>query len=110
MKTLTKGTSNFNRRDMINSKNGTSLQDLPDGTLIKAKKIGILEDVDEDGQAKIVAVIVAEDGEVYTSISPSIAESANETVDLIEDGEEATLELKKRTSKGGREFLSFIIK
>lgn len=102
-------TENFTKKDLLNSRNGFSLQDLENGATIRAIRCAVVLGQDEDGSDKEVAVIISDDGVIYTSISSTIIDSIIDTIGIID--EEGTQELKlfKRKSKAGREFLTLSI-
>lgn len=104
-------TSNFTKRDIINSRNSFALQDLDNGTEIVVAKAGIITRPDmETGEPKEVSVLIIEDGTVYSAISATVCDTMEDIVDLIEDEQApVTIRLNKRKSKAGREFLSLTV-
>lgn len=104
-------TSNFTKRDMINSRNSFALQDLDDGTQLQVEKAAVINRPDlETGEEKEVAILVTTDGTVYSAISATVRDVLDDTIDLIEDeGGAVTVRLNKRKSKAGREFLSLTV-
>lgn len=104
-------TSNFTKRDEINSRNSFALQDMEDGAVFQVSKAALVNRPDlETGEQKEVAVLVMDDGTVYSAISATVCDVLDDIVDLIEDeGAPVTVRLNKRKSKAGREFLSLTV-
>ena len=108
MKRIINATENFNKRDAINMRNGLPLKDEPNGKTINISKAAVVEDTDEEtGELKNVSVLINSDGKCYTTISATVADIMNDCIELLDAGESVTLELIKRTSNSGREFLTF---
>lgn len=104
-------TSNFTKRDEINARNSFALQDLENGAVLTVPKAGLITRPDmETGEPKEVAVLVTDDGTVYSAISATVCDTMDDIVDLIEDeGNAIQVRLNKRKSKAGREFLSLTV-
>lgn len=108
MKRIINATENFNKRDAINMRNGLPLKDEPNGKTINVSKAAVVEDTDEEtGELKNVSVLIDSDGKCYTAISATVADIMDDCIELLDAGESVTLELIKRTSSAGREFLTF---
>lgn len=108
MKRIVNATENFNKRDAINMRNGLPLKDEPNGKTINVSKAAVVEDTDEEtGELKNVSVLIDSDGKCYTAISATVADIMDDCIELLDAGESVTLELIKRTSSAGREFLTF---
>lgn len=108
MKRIINATENFNKKDAINMRNGLPLKDEPNGKTFNISKAAVVEDTDEEtGELKNVSVLIDSDGKCYTAISATVADIMNDCIELLDAGESATLELIKRTSNAGREFLTF---
>lgn len=108
MKKIINSTENFTKKDSINMRNGLPLKDEPNGKTFMISKAAVVEDTDEEtGELKDVSVLIDSDGKCYTSISPTIADIMDDCIDLLDAGESVTLELIKRKSEAGREFLTF---
>lgn len=108
MKRIIDATENFNKKDAINMRNGLPLKDEPNGKTFNISKAAVVEDTDEEtGELKNVSVLIDSDGKCYTTISATIADIMNDCIELLDAGESVTLELIKRTSNAGREFLTF---
>ena len=108
MKRIINATENFNKKDAINMRNGLPLKDEPNGKTFNISKAAVVEDTDEEtGELKNVSVLIDSDGKCYTAISATVADIMNDCIDLLDAGESVTLELFKRMSSAGREFLTF---
>lgn len=108
MKRIINATENFNKKDAINMRNGFPLKDEPNGKTFNISKAAVVEDTDEEtGELKNVSVLIDSDGKCYTGISATVADIMNDCIELVDAGESVTLELIKRESSAGREFLTF---
>lgn len=108
MKKLLTATKNFDKKDLINSRNGLSLQDEENGFVIEVTKAATMEDTDEEtGEIKKISVLIDPEGKTYTSISATVDDIMDDVIELLDEGEPISLRLLKRKSNGGREFLSF---
>lgn len=108
MKRIINATENFNKKDAINMRNGLPLKDEPSGKTFNISKAAVVEDIDgETGELKNVSVLIDSDGKCYTAISLTVADIMNDCIELLDAGESVTLELIKRKSSAGREFLTF---
>lgn len=108
MKRIINATENFNKKDAINMRNGFPLKDEPNGKTFNISKAAVVEDTDEEtGELKNVSVLIDSDGKCYTAISATVADIMNDCIELLDAGESLTLELIKRESSAGREFLTF---
>lgn len=108
MKRIINATENFNKKDAINMRNGLPLKDEPNGKTFNISKAAVVEDTDEEtGEIKNVSVLIDSDGKCYTAISATVADIMNDCIELLDAGESVTLELIKRKSSAGREFLTF---
>lgn len=108
MKRITNATENFNKKDAINMRNGLPLKDEPNGKTFNISKAAVVEDTDEEtGELKNVSVLIDSEGKYYTAISATVADIMNDCIELLDAGESVTLELIKRKSSAGREFLTF---
>lgn len=108
MKRIINATENFNKKDAINMRNGLPLKDEPNGKTFNISKAAVVEDSDEEtGELKNVSVLIDSDGKCYTTISATVADIMDDCIQLLDAGESVTLELIKRESNAGREFLTF---
>lgn len=108
MKKIINATENFSKKDAINMRNGLPLKDEPNGKTFNVSKAAVLEDTDEEtGDLKNVSVLIDSDGKCYTTISTTVADIMDDCIDLLDAGESVSLELIKRKSNAGREFLTF---
>lgn len=103
-------TSNFTKRDEINARNSFALQDLENGTVLNVPKAGLIQRPDlETGEPKDIAILVCDDGTVYSAISATVCDTMDDIVELIESEGAVEVRLNKRKSKAGREFLSLTV-
>lgn len=110
MRNIILNTKNFTKRDSMNSRNGLPLQDLEDKEKIKVTTAAILEDTDEEtGERKEIGVLVTPEKQYYTTISSTVIDTMNDLIDIIDEEDEVEIRLGKRTSKGGRVFLTITI-
>ena len=108
MKKIINATENFSKKDAINMRNGLPLKDEPNGKTFNVSKAAVVEDTDEEtGDLKNVSVLIDSDGKCYTAISTTVAAIMDDCIDLLDAGESVSLELIKRKSSAGREFLTF---
>ena len=108
MKRIINATENFNKKDAINMRNGLPLKDEPSGKTFNIIKAAVAEDTDEEtGELKNVSVLIDSDGKCYTAISATVADIMNDCIELLDAGDSVTLELIKRKSSAGREFVTF---
>lgn len=108
MKKIINATENFSKKDAINMRNGLPLKDEPNGKKFNVSKAAVVEDTDEEtGDLKNVSVLIDSDGKCYTAISTTVADIMDDCIDLLDAGESVSLELIKRKSSAGREFLTF---
>ena len=108
MKKIINATENFSKKDAINMRNGLPLKDEPNGKTFNVSKAAVVEDTDEEtGDLKNVSVLIDSDGKCYTTISTTVADIMDDCIDLLDAGESISLELIKRKSSAGREFLTF---
>ena len=108
MKRIINATENFNKKDAINMRNGLPLKDEPSGKTFNISKAAVVEDTDEEtGELKNVSVLIDSDGKCYTAISATVADIMSDCIELLDAGESVTLQLIKRKSNAGREFLTF---
>ena len=96
----------FSKKDFINSRNGSALQDLESGK-ITISACAIIEDVDDEERKEIGTLIT--DAGVFTTISDNIIDSIRDLIDIEDELDQKTVEIKKRKSKQGRDFLSMTI-
>lgn len=110
MRNIMLNTRNFTKRDSLNSRNGLPLQDLENLEKIKITTAAILEDTDEETkETKEIGVLVTPEKQYYTTISATVIDTMNDLIDIIDEEGEVEIRLGKRTSKGGRTFLTITI-
>jgi len=88
--------------ELFNAKN--SGKKLEKGMQIEVKSVGTFEDTDKDGNAVTASALVATDGNVYTAISATIAESLNLLDEILSEEGTVTVEVQESTSSAGRTF------
>lgn len=107
-RTIIKGTENFNKIDMLNSRNGDALKDY-NGKRVSVSKLGIL-DVDEDGEDKTVGVIIDDTGKAITCVSSMAIDVITDSISLIdEEGMKLDYLVNVKKSKNDREFISLTV-
>lgn len=115
-RTILSQTHNFSKRDMVNARNGFSLQSLDDGTKLAIHSCAVIHDDKSnptyEGEHD-VAILITDDGTAYTAISATVVESTHDIIDImneLEDSDEMLyIRVCKRTSKGGKEFLTLTL-
>lgn len=90
------------KKELFNAKN--SGKKLEKGMQIEVKSVGTFEDTDKDGNPVKASALVATDGNVYTAISATIADSLDLLDDIISDEGAVTVEVQENTSSAGRTF------
>lgn len=101
-----KQSANFTKKMAVNISSATSMQDMAGETVHGLTACAILTDVDrETGEEKQVGVVVTHDG-TYSTISASVIDQLYDVIDLLDEGEDMDMEIIRRTSKGGRDFLN----
>ena len=90
------------QKELFNSKN--SGKKLEKGMQIEVKSVGTFEDTDKDGNPVKASALVATDGNVYTAISATIADSLDLLDDIISEEGAVTVEVQENTSSAGRTF------
>lgn len=90
------------KRDLYNAKNAG--QKIEEGMTIDVVAVGTFADKDKDGHDVTVVALSSKSGEIYTTISGTIANSIDLLEDIINDEKEVTVKVIKNKSNGGREF------
>lgn len=90
------------KKELFNAKN--SGKKLEADMTIRVVSVGQFEDTDKDGNPVTATALVAEDGNVYTCISSTVASSIELLSEIID--EEGTVDVKvvEGTSNNGRKF------
>lgn len=111
MRKLIESTSNFTKKDMINCRNGFSLQDLDANEVITVNKAAIVIGDDKDSQdgERQVAVLMDAEGTCYTSISENVLDSMSDIIEVMDEEKECRIKVFKRKSKQGRDFISLAV-
>lgn len=103
-------TANFTKKDNVNARNGFSLQDVAQDEILKINKAAIVMGSDKDsGNNRQVAVLMSDDGVVYTSISENVLDAMDDICELIDETGSVDIRVFKRKSKQGRDFISLSI-
>lgn len=106
MRNSISNTSNFTRRDAVNSRNGIALQDVENGYTFNVISAAQIETVDEEtGERKEVSVLKSDDNQYYTSISATVYDVMDDLIDIIDDEGSCKVRVDKRKSKQGRDFI-----
>lgn len=90
--------------DLFNAKNCSKA--VEDGLKIEVIDVGSFEDVDKDGHPVTVSVLKDKSGEIYCSISATVAKSLDLLAQVIKeyDGKAVPIEVIKSVSSNNREF------
>ena len=94
---------NFDAKDVFNTSNAKSLNDLEDGTEVNVYGIYITEKPDKDGVVKPVCYFKSDDC-IYGTISNSVISSAVAIPELLVDGEPLAIRVVKRKSANNRKY------
>lgn len=90
------------KKELFNAKN--SGKKLEAGMKVEVKAVGTFADHDKDGNDVTASALVATDGNVYTAISSTIADSLDLLDEIIQEEGAVTVEVVVSTSNSGREF------
>lgn len=90
--------------ELFNARNASNA--ISPGLEIKVVSVGSYEDTDKDGNPVIVSVLKAQDNELYTCISATVAESLEMLQDCISDSETGVVIVRviESVSNNGRKF------
>lgn len=92
----------LSKKALFNAKNAG--QKVEDGMIIEVANVGTFADNDKDGHDVTVSVLEDKAGEVFTSISATIAQSIDMLDDILKDEGTVKVKVVKNTSNNGREF------
>lgn len=108
MRKIIEQSKSFTKKDFINSRNGIALQEVA-GEKLRIRSCAILlDDSDEEGEREIGTIIT--DSGVFTTISDNIMDSIRDIIMIEAEGEtDITVNIQKRKSKAGRDFLTMTI-
>lgn len=97
---------NFSAKDNFNSIAGEAMQS-HQGESYTIVGAAIDERPDENGEARKVGLLVAEDGTVFTGISETAIRGIDMLIDSFEenDGEPVNIMFEGRSAKSGRTFI-----
>ncbi|MBO7734055.1 MAG: hypothetical protein J6S67_15940 [Methanobrevibacter sp.] len=90
------------KREMFNAKNCGNKMEA--GMEIEVKAVGTFADHDKDGNDVTASALVATDGNVYTAISATIADSLELLDEIIAEEGAVTVKVIEGTSGAGRKF------
>lgn len=109
-KKLISGTKNITKKDVVNASTGIALKDC-NGETITIVACAILEDVDkETGEIKTVTLFKGDDGTAYSAISSSVADAADDIIDIINEDGKVDCKVSIRKSKGqNRDFIALTL-
>lgn len=97
----------LSKKELFNARSAS--EKLEAGLEIPVVNVGTYPDTDKDGNDVTVSVLVSEDGTVYAGISATVAESIPMLDELIEEaktnGESVIVEVMKKKSNNGRDFM-----
>ena len=110
---LISATKNWTKRNTANANSGLALQDIvPDNghAPLTITKCALVERNDfETGELKEVGILMDEDNQYYSTISPYAIEQLAIMAEIIDEEGKVSIEVCKRKSKGERHFLSITI-
>ena len=92
----------LSKKALFNAKNAG--KKVENGITIDVVNVGTFEDKDKDGHDVTVSVLESKDGEVYTSISATIAASIDMLDDILKDEGTVTVQVVQNKSNNNREF------
>lgn len=92
----------LSKKELFNAKNAG--RKIEDGATFTVVNVGTFPDVDKDGNPVNVTALQTDTGEIYTSISATIANSIDMLDDIIADEGSVTVQVHANTSNGGRKF------
>lgn len=102
-----KRSNELTRRDYFNAKNAS--HKIENGLELQLVAVGSYEDTDKDGKPVNVSVLKTESGEIYTTISATIADSLDDLSDIISDEGYINVKVITKKSAAGREFFQLEI-
>lgn len=110
MRQIISATANFTKKDSINSRSASPLQDVEKDFHIIATGAAVLTDEDpETGMDREVGVIKGEDNVYYTCISATIIDVLPDLIAIIDEEGPTEISIQKRKSKSDRTFLTMNI-
>lgn len=92
----------MNKRELFNAKNaGLKIEA---GLTFQVAKLGSFQDTDKDGKEVTVSAMQTPNGEIYTSISQTVADSLDMLEDILKDEKVVTVRVNENVSNNGRKF------
>lgn len=95
------------KRELFNAKN--SGKKIEANMTIKVVSVGQFEDTDRDGKPVTATALVADNGDVYTCISATVASSAELLGEIIAEEGAVDVKVIEGTSSNGRKFFQLQI-
>lgn len=96
------------KKALFNAKNnGIKMED---GLTFNCVSVGSFPDTDKDGNDVTVSAFEADNGDVYTSISATVAGSLPLLGEILDEDGLVQVIVHSNTSKNGREFLTLSVK
>lgn len=92
----------LSKKELFNAKNaGRKIENGAEFTVVN---VGTFPDVDKDGNDVTVTALQTDTGEIYTSISATIANSIDMLDEIIAEEGAVTVKVNENVSNGGRKF------
>ena len=92
----------FSKKELFNAKNAG--RKIENGAVFTVVNVGTFPDVDKDGNDVTVTALQTDTGEIYTSISATIANSIDMLDEIIAEVGAVTVKVNENVSNGGRKF------
>lgn len=93
--------------ELFNAKNDG--KKIEKGTKIEVISVGTFADVDKDGHDVTVVALKDKSGDIFTSISGTIAKSVELLEEVLEERGSCTVVVNEAKSNGGRDFYTLRI-
>lgn len=90
------------KRELFNAKNAG--QKIEKGMTFTVVSLGQFNDKDKDGNDVVVTALATENGDIYTTISATIANSIDLLEDILADEGKVTVRVNENKSNSGRNF------
>lgn len=97
----------MNKKQLFNAKNaGLKIEK---GMQIEVVNTGSFPDVDKDGHDVTVVALESKNGDIYTTISGTIAKSLNLLDEVLKEEGSVVVQVNESVSSNGREFFTLQI-
>lgn len=93
--------------ELFNAKNCG--KEIAKDLVINVVAVGTFQDTDKDGNAVVVSALKTKDGDIYTSISATVANAMEMLDDILTDEGSVNVKVLESTSNGGRKFYQLAI-